>query len=592
MLESIARLLGDRYTVDAVTTKADCLDLLRQNTFEVIVAGERLEDGSGLELLSQAAKRWPAMLRIFSADRPRLQLLKGRLGPFELFQTLAYPIDPDRLIATLELADAAQDAHADTANIQHVVLGAEAYSEDSEDSEETDKAEPWPTPKPQPRAVPENEDPPRIAPLRRVTPSGQPLRVGQRALSGAREGRDAVAVVEAPRSRSPVPGPRRSPVQFAPVPAASAERAQSLAALDSALAEAAELAREASAALTPMPDEPESPRRTVLIAIGAAVAAGVGLFAFWTFGAHPEAAPLPKRSVQVISSPTSAPAAPVTNAPVGNESAGAGVVLSGQKTTNDSTRTRHATHHATAAAEAVGLADAKAAPITRVSNELSAAPSAAGRVSRAGSASAEPALPPETPVGMTLSAPETLTPSNPAPLPGSSAQRPANSAETGSAVAASGVARPAAVQAAPATVAAQPVAVAPQSTAAATPPPAPAAPPMTTAPAASSGAPSNHSDEPPPVVREARLIHRVNADYPSGARRDGLKGSIDLAVTVSTEGAVTDVTVTRSDPPGTFDKAAIAAVRHYRYDPRYVDGLPAQAHLQVHLDFDPGAESR
>jgi len=94
------------------------------------------------------------------------------------------------------------------------------------------------------------------------------------------------------------------------------------------------------------------------------------------------------------------------------------------------------------------------------------------------------------------------------------------------------------------------------------------------------------------VVREARLIHRVNADYPSGARRDGLKGSIDLAVTVSTEGAVTDVTVTRSDPPGTFDKAAIAAVRHYRYDPRYVDGLPAQAHLQVHLDFDPGAESR
>src|SRR6185437_7395156 len=65
MLESIARLLGDRYTVDAVTTKADCLDLLRQNTFEVIVAGERLEDGSGLELLGQVAKRWPAMLRIF-----------------------------------------------------------------------------------------------------------------------------------------------------------------------------------------------------------------------------------------------------------------------------------------------------------------------------------------------------------------------------------------------------------------------------------------------------------------------------------------------------------------------------------------------
>jgi protein TonB len=66
---------------------------------------------------------------------------------------------------------------------------------------------------------------------------------------------------------------------------------------------------------------------------------------------------------------------------------------------------------------------------------------------------------------------------------------------------------------------------------------------------------------------------------------------VDLAVTVSPQGAVTDVAVTRSDPPGTFDKAAIAAVRRYRYDPRYVDGLPAEAHLQVHLDFDPGPES-
>ncbi len=49
--EVIARSLRDLYTVDAVTNKGDCLDLLRSNTFEVIVATERLEDGSGLELL-------------------------------------------------------------------------------------------------------------------------------------------------------------------------------------------------------------------------------------------------------------------------------------------------------------------------------------------------------------------------------------------------------------------------------------------------------------------------------------------------------------------------------------------------------------
>jgi outer membrane biosynthesis protein TonB len=36
-----------------------------------------------------------------------------------------------------------------------------------------------------------------------------------------------------------------------------------------------------------------------------------------------------------------------------------------------------------------------------------------------------------------------------------------------------------------------------------------------------------------------------------------------------------------------FDKSAVAAVRKWKYDPRFVDGLPSQAHLKVHLDFGP-----
>src|SRR5919204_2481049 len=110
--EAIARSLRELFTVDAVTNKADCLDLLRSNTFEVIVAAERLEDGSGLELLGQIAKKWPSVLRIFAAERQRLQLLRGRLGPFELFQTLTYPIDPQKLRATLEMAVATQQGES------------------------------------------------------------------------------------------------------------------------------------------------------------------------------------------------------------------------------------------------------------------------------------------------------------------------------------------------------------------------------------------------------------------------------------------------------------------------------------------------
>src|SRR5580692_5517367 len=94
---AITRSLRDLYSVDCVTNKGDCLDLLRSNIFEVIVA----------------------------ADRQRLQLLRGRLGPFELFQTLTYPIDPERLIATLDLAHAAQNADADTSDIEQIELSGE-----------------------------------------------------------------------------------------------------------------------------------------------------------------------------------------------------------------------------------------------------------------------------------------------------------------------------------------------------------------------------------------------------------------------------------------------------------------------------------
>src|ERR1700739_1336936 len=104
LLTMISRALGEYFSIDAVTNKSDALDLLRVNEFEVIVASERLEDGSGLELLGQLARNRPDMLRIFAADREGLKLLKGRLGPFGLFRTLSYPIELRQLLAALSAA--------------------------------------------------------------------------------------------------------------------------------------------------------------------------------------------------------------------------------------------------------------------------------------------------------------------------------------------------------------------------------------------------------------------------------------------------------------------------------------------------------
>src|ERR1700722_10821787 len=134
LLTAITQTLGEYFSIDAVTTKADCLDLVRLNDFEVIVAGERLEDGSGLELLGQLARSRPDMLRIFAAERERLRLLKGRLGPFGLFRTLTYPIQPRQLLAALSAAAGV--------DVQIEATEAAAPAETPAPVEETQSAEP------------------------------------------------------------------------------------------------------------------------------------------------------------------------------------------------------------------------------------------------------------------------------------------------------------------------------------------------------------------------------------------------------------------------------------------------------------------
>jgi len=97
MLETIAR----EFEVDVATSKATCIDLMRANPFDVLVASERLSDGSGLELLSHVATRWPDTLRVLVMEPARMKLLRGKLAPFRLHATLKYPVDLDELERTL-----------------------------------------------------------------------------------------------------------------------------------------------------------------------------------------------------------------------------------------------------------------------------------------------------------------------------------------------------------------------------------------------------------------------------------------------------------------------------------------------------------
>jgi protein TonB len=89
----------------------------------------------------------------------------------------------------------------------------------------------------------------------------------------------------------------------------------------------------------------------------------------------------------------------------------------------------------------------------------------------------------------------------------------------------------------------------------------------------------------PSETQEARLIQHVAADYPPEAARKGVEGSVDVSFTISPEGKVSDITVTNAVPSDIFNRAAIAAVRRWKYEPKTVNGVPVEAHQQLRLQF-------
>jgi protein TonB len=84
-------------------------------------------------------------------------------------------------------------------------------------------------------------------------------------------------------------------------------------------------------------------------------------------------------------------------------------------------------------------------------------------------------------------------------------------------------------------------------------------------------------------IKEPALIHRVEPDYPPVAVSAKVSGTVILEATVDETGAVTDLTVLRSIP--LLDRAAIKAVKQWRYQPLVLNGVPAPFILTVTVTF-------
>jgi DNA-binding NtrC family response regulator len=98
MLQHCVARIGGRQPLALATSKAQAMDLLRHEAgFEVVVACDRLADGSGLALLDEVHARWPQLTRVFCIDPHRLVMVRSRLSAFRLRHTLSYPLIPAKL---------------------------------------------------------------------------------------------------------------------------------------------------------------------------------------------------------------------------------------------------------------------------------------------------------------------------------------------------------------------------------------------------------------------------------------------------------------------------------------------------------------
>ncbi len=98
---------------------------------------------------------------------------------------------------------------------------------------------------------------------------------------------------------------------------------------------------------------------------------------------------------------------------------------------------------------------------------------------------------------------------------------------------------------------------------------------------------------PPPARREpikishgvegARLIHRVDPDYPEIARLARVQGPVVLQATIDEEGRITNLRVVRGNP--LLIEEALSAVRQWRYSPTLLNGEPVPVITTVTVIF-------
>lgn len=84
-------------------------------------------------------------------------------------------------------------------------------------------------------------------------------------------------------------------------------------------------------------------------------------------------------------------------------------------------------------------------------------------------------------------------------------------------------------------------------------------------------------------VSQGLLIKRVQPKYPQNALAMHIQGTVLLEATIDKEGKIVNLTVLKGDV--VLARAALDAVRQWRYKPYYLDGVPVDIQTQITVNF-------
>ncbi|MEQ1513274.1 MAG: TonB family protein [Lysobacteraceae bacterium] len=86
------------------------------------------------------------------------------------------------------------------------------------------------------------------------------------------------------------------------------------------------------------------------------------------------------------------------------------------------------------------------------------------------------------------------------------------------------------------------------------------------------------------TASDLRAISTPSPKYPLEAQRAGLSGEVLVEFTVATDGSVSAARVVRGNPPRTFDREALSAVKRWRFQP-----VASPVTTRRTIGFKPGA---